>query len=222
MSQPGPGRRAGADEGPRPAERAERAERRSRWDARHAAAAPIESDAPNPVLVEEAERLAPGRALDLGTGDGRNAVWLARRGWQVTAVDFSPVALARARELAEAAGANVDWRLADLVEFEPPPGAFDLVTLFFVHLPPDERRAVHAAAAAAVAPGGVLLVVGHDRSNLGQGVGGPQDPAVLFTPAEIAAEFPGLIIERAEVIRRPGRGESGPIDAVVRAVRPGR
>lgn len=201
---------------------AERAERRTRWDARHAAAEPIESSAPNPVLLAEAERLTPGRALDLGTGDGRNAVWLARRGWEVTAVDFSSVALARARELAEAAGVNVDWRLADLVEFTPPPGAFDLVTLFYIHLPPDERRAIHAAAAAALAPGGVLLVAGHDRSNLSEGVGGPQDPAVLFTPAEIAGEFPGLIVERAEVMRRPGTGERGPIDAVLRAVRPGR
>jgi len=199
---------------------AERAERRTRWDARHAAAEPIESGAPNPVLIEETERLAPGRALDLGTGDGRNAVWLARRGWQVTAVDFSLVALARARELAEAAGVSVDWRLADLVEFEPPPDAFDLVTLFFIHLPPDERRAIHAAAAAALAPGGILLAVGHDRSNLDRGVGGPQDPAVLFSPDEIAAEFPGLVVERAEVVSRPGTGERRPLDAVVRAVRP--
>ncbi len=219
MSEPRPGRRAGTDKGAR---QAERAERRSRWDARHAAAEPIESGAPNPVLIEETERLPPGRALDLGSGDGRNAVWLARRGWQVSAVDFSPVALARARQLAEAAGVSVDWHLADLVEFEPPPEAFNLVTLFFIHLPAEERRTIHAAAAAALAPGGVLLVVGHDRSNLGQGVGGPQDPAVLFTPAEIAAEFPGLTVERAEVIRRPGTGERGPIDAVVRAVRPRR
>lgn len=77
----------------------------------------------------------------------------------------------------------------------------------------------HAAAAAALAPGGVLLVVSHDRSNLTEGVGGPQDPAVLFTPAEIAGGFPGLIVERAEVVRRPGTGEREPIDALLRAVR---
>jgi shikimate kinase/SAM-dependent methyltransferase len=194
--------------------------RREMWDERHAARQPIESRDPDPTLVEACATLRPGRALDLGTGDGRNAVWLAARGWQVTAVDFSSVALDRGRTVASAAGVEVDWRLLDLTDWAPPKASFDLVALFFIHLPVAERRIVHANAAAAVAPGGTLLVVGHDRSNLTDGVGGPQDPRVLFTPAEVVAGLPdGFAVERAETVRRAGTGERGPLDAVVLARR---
>ncbi len=164
--------------------------------------------------------MTPGTALDLGAGDGRNAVWLAQRGWRVTAVDFSTVALERGRALAARVGVQVDWRLADLLAWTPAAAAFDLVALFFIHLPRDERQIVYASAAAAVRPGGTLLVVGHDRSNLTRGVGGPQDPAVLFSPDEIAGELPaGFTVERAAVVPRPGGTEPAPLDAVVRAAR---
>jgi len=195
-------------------------DRRTRWDARHATHDPIETIEIDPSLDEEVAGLVPGRALDLGTGDGRNAVWLARHGWQVTAVDFSLVGLERARTRAEAEGVTVNWVLADLLVWRPPAGAFDLVVLFFIHLPTDERRAIHRGAAAAVAPGGTLLIVGHDRSNLVAGTGGPQDPAVLFSAAEAASELPGLTIRRAEAVRRSVGGDRRRIDAVVRAVRP--
>ena len=193
--------------------------RRELWDERHAARDTIESPEPDPTLIQEVIGLRPGRALDLGTGDGRNAVWLAARGWRVTAVDFSRVALARARALARASGVDVEWRLADLLEWVPPAASFDLVTLFFIHLPREERRAVYARAAAAVGPGGTLLIVGHDRTNLSDGVGGPRDADVLFTASEIAADLAGFTIERAEAVRRPPHNDRGPIDAVVRAVR---
>jgi 2-polyprenyl-3-methyl-5-hydroxy-6-metoxy-1,4-benzoquinol methylase len=193
--------------------------RRALWDERHAARQPIESFEPDPTLVDEIGSLRPGRALDLGAGDGRNAIWLAIQGWQVTAVDFSQVALDRGRALATASGVRVEWQLADLLEWSPGAGRFDLVTLFFIHLPPDERRDVYARAAAAVAPGGTLLIVGHDRTNLVDGVGGPQDPTVLFTPGEIAADLAGFRVDRAEVVRRRVLDGDGPIDAIVRAVR---
>ena len=193
--------------------------RRALWDERHAAREPIESPEPDPTLVDEIGSLRPGRALDLGSGDGRNAIWLASQGWQVTAVDFSQVALDRGRALATARGVRVEWRLADLLEWSPGVGRFDLVTLFFIHLPPDERRDVYARAAAAVAPGGTLLIVGHDRTNLADGVGGPQDPDVLFTSSEVAADLAGFRVDRADVVRRPAPDGRGPIDAIVRAVR---
>jgi SAM-dependent methyltransferase len=196
-----------------------RPSRREHWDERHTPEAPIESSGPDPTLVEEIEGLRPGRALDLGSGDGRNAVWLASHGWQVTAVDFSLVALERGRTLATARGVDVDWELADLLEWVPPAGAFDLVALFFIHLPPDERREVYERAAAAVTPGGTLLIVGHDRTNLRDGVGGPQDPNVLFTPNEIVTELHGFTVVRAEALRRSSPDEPGPIDAVVSAVK---
>lgn len=193
--------------------------RRERWDERHAAEAPIESPDPDPTLIQEVGGLRPGRALDLGTGDGRNAVWLASHGWSVTAVDFSSVALERGRASARARGVDIEWELADLLEWVPPARGFDLVTLFFIHLPPDERHVVYARAAAAVAPGGTLLLVAHDRTNITDGVGGPQDPDVLFTPGEVVAELSGFAIVRADVVRRGSPGGGGPIDAVVRAVR---
>jgi 2-polyprenyl-3-methyl-5-hydroxy-6-metoxy-1,4-benzoquinol methylase len=196
-----------------------RPSRREHWDERHAAEAPIESREPDPTLIEEIGGLRPGRALDVGTGDGRNAVWLASRGWRVTAVDFSSVALDRGRQLAKSRGVDVEWELADLLEWVPPVGRFDLVVLFFIHLPSTERDEVYTRAAAAVAPGGTLLIVGHDRTNLTEGVGGPQDPNVLFTPSEVAAELVGFAVQRAEAVRRPSPDGGGPIDAVVRAVK---
>ena len=193
--------------------------RQELWDERHAAREPIESPEPDLTLVEEIGPIAPGRALDLGAGDGRNAVWLAAHGWDVTAVDFSRVALDRGRGLAERSGVEVEWVLADLLSWTPPVRSFDLVCLIFIHLPSAERRAVYQRAAEGVAPGGSLLVVAHDRTNLDEGAGGPQDPAVLFTAEEIAADLAGFTLVRAGTVRR-ARGDGGvAIDAVVRAVR---
>ena len=190
------------------------------WDARHAAHDPIESADADPTLVEVAATMTPGAALDLGAGDGRNAVWLAAHGWRVIAVDFSAVALDRGRALAATTGVDIDWRLEDLLAWTPPAASFDLVALAFIHLPAEERRRVYATAADAVAPGGSLLVVGHDRSNLDEGAGGPQDPGVLFTPGDIVGDLaPAWRIVRADTIRRPGATEPAPIDAIVVAVR---
>lgn len=164
--------------------------------------------------------MTPGVALDLGAGDGRNAVWLAGHGWRVSAVDFSVVAIDRGKALATAAGVEIDWRHEDLLAWTPPTAAFDLVALFFIHLPQDERRVVYARAASAVRPGGTLLVVGHDRSNLREGFGGPQNPIVLFTPVDIVRDLPtGFTVMRAETVRRPCVPPPAPIDAIVRAVR---
>lgn len=182
---------------------------------------PIESADADPTLVEEVGAMTPGVALDVGAGDGRNAIWLAEHGWRVTAVDFSSVALDRGRSVAEAAGVGVEWRLADLLEWVPPADAFDLVAIFFIHLPSEERQLVYAKAAAAVARGGTLLVVAHDRANLTDGVGGPRDPDVLFTPDEIIRDLPsGFVVERAETVRRVTSTGPAPLDAVIRAVRP--
>jgi hypothetical protein len=110
----------------------------------------------------------------------------------------------------------------DLLDWEPGEPAYDLVAVLYLQLPADERREVLARAAAAVTSGGTVLVVGHDLENLNGGHGGPKDPAVLFTPADVAAELPGLQIEKAERVLRPVRTEGGEvqaIDALVRARR---
>ena len=195
--------------------------RQGMWDERHAARDPIESSEPDPTLVEEMGPVPPGRTLDLGTGDGRNAVWLATRGWDVTAVDFSRVGLERARVLADHAGVDVEWVLADLLAWTPQPRAFDLVCLFFIHLPPAERRVVYERAADGVALGGTLLIVGHERSNLGRGTSGPQDPTLLFTAGEVAADLAGFTIVREGTVRREVGADRVAIRAVMRALRRG-
>jgi len=193
--------------------------RREMWDEGHAAREPIESHEPDPTLAEVAGALAPGRAIDLAAGDGRNAIWLAARGWDVTAVDFSGVALERATAAAEAANVTVRWVHADLLVWQPEPRSFDLVALMFLHLPRGERGAIYANAAEAVAPGGRILVVGHDRANLTDGSGDPQDPDVLFTAAEIADGLAGFDIERAETVARDLGDGRRALDAVLVARR---
>jgi ubiquinone/menaquinone biosynthesis C-methylase UbiE len=137
----------------------------------------------------------------------------------VTGVDWSGVALAKARAKAGAAGVAIDVVEADLMDWSPPDAAFDLVTIAYLQLPPEERRSVYTAATRAVAPGGRLLVIGHDRSNLTDGVGGPPDPERLFTAEELARELtdadPALTIERAQVVRRVEPPQRGPIDALL-------
>ena len=198
--------------------------KREHWNRRYAAADERHaSPVPNQFLVAEVGALAPGRALDLAAGAGRNAVWLAERGWRVDAVDFSPVALAIARDLATSRSVDVEWIEDDVVTWTPPRRAYDLVFVLYLQLPALERRAVLRHAAEATRPGGTLLVVGHDLLNLTQGWGGPSQADVLFTPGDVAGEIDGLEVEKAERVQRAvedngARREA--IDALVRARRP--
>jgi SAM-dependent methyltransferase len=195
------------------------------WNRRYAGSELLWTAKPNRFLVAETSSLAPARALDLACGEGRNAVWLAEQGWRVTGVDFSDVALAKARELAAARGVQAEWTQADLLDYRPVEGAYDLVLLFYLQLPAAERRRVVRTAAGALAPGGTLLVVAHDSSNLEHGHGGPRDAAVLYTAADVVADLEGsgLEVERAELVERPVEtpdGERTALDALVRLVRP--
>ena len=193
---------------------------REDWDRRYAEVENLWAKRPNRFLVAEVSSLAPGRALDLACGEGQNAIWLASLGWIVTGVDFSPVAIEKARGRAARDDLEVEFVCADLVEFRPEPRAHDLVIVFYIHIPAAGRRVVLERAAAAVAPGGTFLLVGHDLTNLTEGVGGPSDPDLLFTPDDIAAELPGLEIVKAErVLRDVDDAERPAIDALVRARR---
>ena len=156
--------------------------RRDLWDERHAARDPIESHAPDPALVELVAGLAPGRALDLATGDGRNAIRLAGDGWAVTAVDFSTVALERAGRSAAAAGVEVAWVAADLLAWRPPPRSFDLVVIVYLHLPGDERRGVYAAAAEAVARAGGCWSWATTGPTCSRGAAGRRTPTCCSPP----------------------------------------
>ena len=190
------------------------------WDRRYAGVENLWSAKPNRFLVAEVSGLEPGRALDLACGEGQNAIWLATRGWDVAGVDFSEIAIAKAQARAEREGIAVEFAVADLLEYEPAAGAYDLVLLLYLHLAPQERRLVLERASAALAPGGTLLLIGHDLLNMTEGVGGPSDPTIHVTPDQVAGELPGLEVEKAERVYRDVAGEDRPaIDALVRARR---
>ena len=196
---------------------------RDDWNGRYQGEDLLWTDRPNRFLVAEASGLKPARALDLACGEGRNGVWLAEQGWQVTGVDFSQKAIEKAVRLAERHSVEADWVCAALLEYAPPPKAFELVIVFYLQLPGEERRKIFPRAAAAVATGGTLLVVAHDSENLEHGYGGPRDPAVLYGAGEVVTCLDGLEIEQAGPMIRAVDTDSGPreaIDALVRARRP--
>jgi SAM-dependent methyltransferase len=173
------------------------------WDDLYAAAAGhgVWARAAPAVVAETVRSLAPGRALDLGCGEGRVTRLLLELGWTVTAIDFSAQALAMARRLTSAGADRVTWLEADLLRLPPRPG-HDLVVVTYLHLPEPDLRGVLATAIASLAPGGMLLVLGHDRENLTTGAPGPTDLAVLYTPELLADAAGPLRVVRCERLRR--------------------
>ncbi|HTX28540.1 MAG TPA: class I SAM-dependent methyltransferase [Streptosporangiaceae bacterium] len=161
------------------------------WDERYRSRSALWSRNPNVQLVAEAGELAPGNALDVGAGEGADAIWLASRGWRVTAVDLSAVALERASAHASAAGpeiaGRIEWVHEDVTCWDPGSGRYDLVSAQYVHLPLAARQAMLRRLTAAVAPGGSLLVVCHHPSDLQTTVPRPQMPELFFTGDDIAA-----------------------------------
>lgn len=205
------------------------------WDARYRAGDPWGSE-PNVFVREVAQTLAPGSALDVAAGDGRHALWLAHRGWTVEAVDFSAVAMERGARLAAEQGVadRARWHVGDVVAHPLPPGPFDLVVVAYLQLPAPRLAVALTAACRRLAPGGTAVLVGHDVSNLREGVGGPQDATVLWDADDVAAaaRAAGLAVQEAGVreravpgddtgaARSPGRAGRAARDAVVVARRP--
>ena len=187
------------------------------WDRRYASTDRLFSLDPDDALVELADGLQPGRALDLGAGEGRNTLWLARRGWDVTALDISAVALAR---LADAAGAEklaVRTVVGDMEEFLRAGEQFDLVVVAFIHPSPPQRADLLAGIESAVAPGGHLFFVGHHLASFGHA--GPPDPDRLYTEDRLRDAFPGLEMLRLEQRSRSSDGADPIVDVVVWAAR---
>lgn len=196
------------------------------WDARYAESDRIWSGNPNPRLVEHVADLEPGRALDVGCGEGADVVWLAQRGWTATGVDVSEVALMRAAEHAEEAGVEdkVLWEHLDLMAGDELPGDQDLVSVQFFHPPPAQFAELHRRIGAAVRRGGLLLVVGHHPDDVTTGVRRPHGPDLLFAPERVVAALDPADWEVlvAETPTREHEGADGPVtvtDTVVLARR---
>ena len=203
------------------------------WDERYQMAAfdptgRLWSSVPHQVLQEIVRDLTPGRALDLAAGDGRNTLFLAGRGWQVTAVDFSVEAIHIARYRAEEAGLHATWIVADAREYRPWI-RFELVVVTYLHLAEAENREVLSRAASWVAPGGHLLVLGHDKANLASGAPGPRNADILYTTDLLEGCAPGLDILRCEQVFRDSSLDpesfaevaATAVDTLLYAVRPG-
>lgn len=191
------------------------------WDERYREHELVWGIRPNRWVEQELGTEQPGTALDLACGEGRNALWLAGLGWDVTAVDFSPVAIEKARTLARSGRRPVVWVVADALTYAAPEPV-DLALLCYLQLPAAQRRTAVRTAASSLAPGGTLLVVAHDSANVTEGTGGPQDPAVLYTAEDVRADLAGtdLVVTRAEAVHRPVEGAARPaIDVLLRARR---
>jgi SAM-dependent methyltransferase len=193
------------------------------WDERYAAEELVWSRGPNRFVAEQLAELPPGRALDLAGGEGRNAIWLAQRGWDVELVEFSQEALDKAAALAASADVQLELTLADLTA-SPTLRPADLVVVAYLQLPRAPTRAVLRQAASLVGPGGTLLLVAHARRNLDDGVGGPADPEVLRTLDEVVDDLSGtgVTVDVASEVLRPVTTEDGDrhaIDLLVRARR---
>lgn len=200
------------------------------WDSRYSGSERVWSGNPNPQLLAYGSGLTPGSGLDVGCGEGADAIWLAARGWKVTGVDISPVGLERAAVHAAAAGdaiaARIEWRHADLFADDVEPfGAFDLVSSHYLHLPPAVRERSVCRLASAVLPGGSLLVVQHHPLDLEVPGLRPNVPELFCTAAELGDVLDpgGWEIVAADTARREVRRHDGELvtahDAVLHARR---
>lgn len=178
----------------------------SEWDERYAATDLMWSPSPNQFVADACADLPPGRAVDLAAGEGRNAIWLAGLGWQVTAVDFSQVALDKGHALAP--NAPINWERADATTWRADP-TYDLAVIAYLHLPEGQRRSANQNAFDALRPGGTFFLIGHDATNMAEGTGGPQYPEVLYTAEDVLADLADrrFDVQRAERVTRDVPGE---------------
>lgn len=187
------------------------------WDDRYQATDRLWSAEPNTFVADRLADREPGVGLDLASGEGRNAIWLAERGWEMTAVDFSSVAIERGRKHS----AEVEFVVADVLNWRPE-RSYDLVLIAYLHLVLADFEPLIRRAATWLRPGGELFMVGHDRTNIEHGVGGPQYPEVLWEIEEILPWLEGLDIVEAGVVEREVEIDHGVAlarDALIRARR---
>lgn len=190
------------------------------WDDRYGTADRVWSGQPNPQLVDRVSAMPPGTALDVGCGEGADAVWLARQGWQVTGLDVSQVALDKAAGHAADAGVDVTWRQADLDGWAGEPGTYDLVSAQFMYLSQPALSQLYRTLGDSVAPGGTLLLVGHHPMDPRHGNHDFQD--VRWTPEEVEDWLDPSDWKSIELATIEREGHLGTMhDGIVQAVRAG-
>jgi SAM-dependent methyltransferase len=192
------------------------------WDQRYSTSELVWTGRANQFVEAHLADLEPGTAIDLGAGEGRNAVWLAGRGWTVTAVDFSQVGLDKAVRLAAEHGVEIATVCADATTWAPD-APVDLVVMSYLQLPVEQQRIVLEHAATWLAPDGTLFVIAHDRANVEHGHGGPPSADVCYTVESTVAAISGLDVTTAEVAERrvdTPDGTKVALDTLVIARRP--
>lgn len=187
------------------------------WDERYRDVDRLWSAGPNLFVEDRLKDRAPGRGLDLAGGEGRNAIWLASLGWDMTLVDFSAEAVRRGQSQTE----DVEFVVANALDWEPS-GQFDLIVVAYLHLPGPDLEKVVRRACGWLAEGGEVFLIGHDISNLDDGWGGPQYPEILWEVDQLLPWLSELEIVEASVVRRPVETEEGTMfarDTLVRGRR---
>jgi SAM-dependent methyltransferase len=187
----------------------------ARWDARYGAETAVWSPEPNVFIAELVQQFSPhpsGHAVDLGAGEGRHAIWLAGLGWHVEAVDFSEVGLAKGEKNAGSLNERITWTVADALTWTPAPASIDLVVLAYLQLTAEESAIVISNVASGLTPGGHIVWVSHDLTNLAEGTGGPPMPEMLQAPKQVRTWLgsAGLTVEMAETRARPIDGAPRP------------
>lgn len=195
------------------------------WNQRYAADALVYGEAPNDFLASMAARFPKsGTALDLGAGEGRNALFLAYRGLDTLAVDQSDVGMNKAQRLAKERGLTLRTQAADLADFDAPAASFDIISSIFVHLPAPLRARVHAHIADWLKPGGLYIMEAYAPDQITRTTGGPKDPALLAPLATILHELRPLTIDHQGALIRPviegifHGGEASVIQIVARRI----
>lgn len=173
------------------------------WDERYSGTEYVWDVRPNRFVEQHLAGLEPGTAIDLATGEGRNAVWLAQRGWRVTAVDFAEAGLAKGQRLADDHGVAlaIDFVRADVVTWEPVTHV-DLVLVAYLQLPSDQQRSIIRRASSWLRPGGTIFIVAHDRRNVAEGYGGPRSEGVCYDAERTSRWLAGLDVTTATVVER--------------------
>lgn len=177
-------------------------DKKTMWDERYDTEEFVYGREPNAFLAGVSGMMPPGDVLCLAEGEGRNAVFLAKRGHRVLAVDSSAVGLAKAARLAEENGVRIETVTADLADFVIEPGRWDAIVSIFCHLPPDIRRPLHRQVVKGLRPGGLFVLEGYTPAQLALGTGGPPSAELMMTLAELREELAGLEFLQAGELER--------------------